>query len=516
MNWHTPLRRLLVGAVALLMLSGCDLAEVNDNPNSPTESTTAALLSNGQRDLGFETYGDNASMRGSNLWAQYTTQNFYPQESRYQSVNYGWENVYNALNDLKTAKQKARANGDGNTAAVALITQMWAFHILTDTYGDIPFTEALRESESLSPTYTPQEEIYPALVDSLDAALSEMNADGAGPEGDLFLGGDMAKWAKFANALKMRIGIRMVDANRSEAEAAITSGNDGALESNADNIYFQFATSSQHRNTLYENQVVDGRDDFDAADRFVNAMKQYDTDDPRVDAYFTPSCLDGVDYKGFAYGLEQGDAQSRFARQAKGTCENSRHNDYFAGGPSGEGDALNPILYYDEVLFIRAEAAARGILPGNPKALLEEAIKASIDWYGQQTGADISSDDAATEAYVSAVMDDYDANGYEQVIGEQKWIALYFNDVQGWSTWRRLDFSGHLKPPAGGTTGNLNGTVGNVGVPLRADYPQTEFSRNGENVRNAAMRQFENIQNENPGSALWWDVEEPPADAFVN
>lgn len=514
---------LLGGAMALTMLlGGCDsLSEYNDNPNQPTSANPNNVLANAQRDLAFETYGGDETMRGSNLLAQYTTQNFYTtEESRYGSVGYGWSDFYTSLNDLRRVKELARQNQPPNAAnleAIAIITQVWAFQILTDAYGDIPFTEALQGSANRDPAYTPQEDIYPALADSLDRALGLIQT-GSGPAGDLVHGGDMTKWSRFANGLKMRLGIRAADANPQFAETVINEANGNALQSNADNTYFQFGTSSAHRNTYYENRFVDGRDDFDASERFVQALKQYSANDPRLDAFVeqtsdsAPPCEDGSgNYDGFPYGMEQSVAQGR--QTSRPTCNESRPEPFFSAGPSGSGDAYAPMMYYDEVLITKAEAAARGFIGGGDAAakdFLEEAIRASVNFYGSETDADISGSSAAADSYVDAVLNDYDANGYEQVIGEQRWIGFYFNNIQGWNTWRRLDFGGWLGPPTGGPAGDLQGRD----LPIRIDYPQSEFNLNERNVTEAANRQFDGVANEGPGRRIWWDTEEPPSEVY--
>jgi len=514
---RSTLSTILFAGAFLLVLGGCDsLSSYNDNPNAPTEANPNNLLANAQRDLAYEIYDANDMMRGSNLFAQYTTQNFYPTESRYGTVSYPWESFYNALNDLKTVKelsQSGAAQNPGNLAAVATITQVWAFHILTDAYGDIPFEEALQGNENRSPAYTPQEEIYPALIDSLDSALGSISG-GGGPSADLIYGGDMEKWRKLANSLKMRIAIRMSDANAGMAESVISDvvNNGTPMQSTSDNAYFQFATSSTHRNTYYDNRLVSGRDDFDNSERFIEAMQQYGTDDPRLDAYAEQTsdngspCPDGSgEYEGFPYGLEQLNAQSR--QSSRPSCNASRPELFWPGGPSGEGDAFAPIMYYDEVLFIKAEAAERGWINGSPQDLLADAIAASIDFYGENVpSTDISSSSTQAQNYISAVTSEYSSSNWKQVLGEQKWIALYMNNIQGWSTWRRLDFGDWIGPPAGGVAGDLQGQY----APLRVDYPDSEFNLNRQNVRDAAERQFGDVSSENPGSRIWWDNNSPP------
>lgn len=514
MTRSVPFAPLLSGLFALLLVvGGCDdLSSYNDNPNQPTSADPNNLLANAQKELADEVYGGNTMMRRSSVWAQYTTQNFYPSESRYATVNYPWGGIYSPLNDLKQAKKFAISP---NTNAIATITQVWAFQILTDTYGDIPYANALEGAANKSPTYTPQQDVYVALLDSLNSALGRIDASQAGPAGDLIHSGDMTKWQRFANGLKMRIGIRLLDQNESRAQEAIKTANGNALQSNADNTYFQFGTSSTHRNSYYDNREVSGRDDFDGSARFINAMKQYDTSDPRLDAYFEQTsntnlpCEDGSgEYEGFPFALEQSNAQGLYASTK--TCQYSRPESWWSGGPSGQGDAYAPMMYYDEILLTKAEAAERGIISGDPKSLLADAIEASVDFYGGEVpGADISSSSPQTQDYITAVQNDYDANGFKQVLGEQRWIAFYMNNIQGWTTFRRLDFEGWIGSPEGGVAAGF-GTY----VPLRVDYPDSEYSLNKTNVETAAQSQFGSVDGETPGAQLWWDVNSPPADPY--
>jgi len=515
----------LFGALAVLLVSsGCDdtLTSFNENPNQPTSADPNSLLANGQRDIHYNVYDDDMPGSDASLYGQYTTQNFYP--DRYASIGYVWSDVYSALNDLEEAKKISREGDVSNAAnleAVAIITQAWTFQILTDAYGSIPFTEALKGSENPSPSYTPQPDIYPALVDSLDKALNTMNPGGEVPSGDLVYSGNMSAYEKLANGLKLRIAIRMSDRNSEMAETIISDvlGAGTTLQSNDDNAYFQFATDATHRNTFYENRFVLGRDDYDMSKRFIEAMQQYDAaDDPRLDAYAeqtsdsSPPCEDGSgEYAGFPFELEQAAAQS--IQGSRPTCNASRPEAWWLAGPSGQGDAYSPIMYHDEVLFIKAEAAEKGYIDGNPEDYLAQAIEASIDFYGEETEADIAGDDAQAQAYVGAVVDEYsNASGEEwrDILGEQKWIAFYLHNIQGWITWRRFDFDEWIGPPAGGVAG---GELGGGYTPIRVTYPDSEFNLNSSNVEAAANDQFGDVSSENAGQQIWWDVNPPPPES---
>ncbi len=505
----------------LLALGGCDsLTSYNDNPNQPTEANPNNLLANAQRGMSFEVFGGTRTMRRANVWAQYTTQNFYPSESRYSPVNYSWGGMYTRLNDLKTAKQISRQrpgtvqNGE-NFRAVATIMQVWGLSILTDAYGNIPLAEALQQQANRSPDYMPQDSVYRALIDSLNTAIGNINVDGAGPTGDLVNGGDMQQWQRFANGLKMRLGLRAYEAAEgSWAADAVTSANGNALQSNEDNVYFQFATSSSHRSTYYQNREVSFRDDFDGSERFINFMESgYSSADPRLDAYFEQTsntnrpCEDGSgEYRGFPFAMEQGDAQGLYG--ANPTCYFSRPEAWFPNGPSGEGDAFSPMMYYDEVLLTKAWAAHEGLISGNPEELIADAIEASVRFYANQTDADISASSGNTQNYIDAVQSEFSSNPM-QVLGEQRYLSFYMHNIQGWTTWRRFDFEGVIGSPVGGVAGGFS-----TYAPLRVDYPDSEYNLNGANVEAAAENMCGSVEQEDEACQVWWDVDGPPPDPY--
>ncbi|PSQ76748.1 MAG: SusD/RagB family nutrient-binding outer membrane lipoprotein [Bacteroidetes bacterium QH_6_63_17] len=539
MRRHATLTLLLAGGLSLLLaLGGCDsLTSYNENPNEATSANPNNLLANAQRYIAGEVFDDNNMMRRSNVWAQYTTQNFYPSESRYSPVSYPWSGFYNRLTDLKTAKQIAQerpstVRNQGNFQAVATIMQAWTFQILTDAYGDIPFEEALQQRDNQSPVYTAQSEIYPALVDSLNTALGQIDTEAAGPSGDLVNGSNMEMWKKFANGLKMRIALRgyELDADWGDlggpadilSNAVDPNTNGEPLTSNADNVYFQFGTSATHRNDYYENREVSFRDDFDGSERFIDFMKtKYGSADPRLDAYFEQTsnsgrpCEDGSgEYAGFPFALEQGDAQDTYS--ANPSCVFSRPEAWFPSGPSGSGDSFAPMMYYDEVLLTKAWAANEGIIGGDAQALIGQAIEASVDFYGSETDADISSSSSATQDYIAQVQSDFTSDP-QQVIGEQRYVSFYMHNIQGWSTWRRFDFEGVLGAPEGGVAGGFDQYA-----PLRVPYPDSEANLNGDNYETVASKcsgdwqgseaSDGGAQNEDEDCRVAWDVDGPPED----
>ena len=475
--------------VAALSLSACDLTELNEDPNNPTQPTTAYLLADAEVNLADAYWSSFNNGRFGILYAQYWTQNQYTDEDRYKPrtglADGYWNSFYLAINNLEEIKRivgedPSAFRSPQNQMAVAEIMQVFAFQVVTDIWGDIPYTEALQGSENRAPAYTPQEEIYPDLIRRLTEAQGQIDVSGTVP-GDLIYGGDAGKWKQFANSLKMRVAMRMSDQLPDQAATAIQEAiAAGPMDSVDDAALFAFSASQPYSNPVYENYSIANRDDWAVTEGLVNILKE--NDDPRLTAYIAPtpaSVTAGTpEYVGLAYGLAGGVAaaipRASFSRPS---------------AKVREATAPALLMLYDEVLFIKAEAAARGFIGGDANGFLDDAVEASFDYWG--VGGD-----AEADAYV-ADLDDVDGSNYKQVIGVQKWLALYLQGVQGWSEWRRLDFTGVFVPPAGGKAASFDGPI-----PVRFPYPDNEGTLNSENLQAAVASQGADTQ----GTRLWWDV----------
>lgn len=495
----------------VVTFAGCDLTELNDNPNNPTTVTPDGLLSGAQIDLANMYWRDYAGAYWMR-YAQYLTTNQYTTADRFgfpsrrsSSLDAHWESFNFVAVDLQEIKRinrqspgSASAFGpNDNQIAIAKILQAWTFQLMTDIWGPVPFKQALqgRTAGNFTPEYTAQEEIYPALLDSLTAASQMIDASSPTlASGDIMYGGDMMKWKKFANALKMRVAMRMSDRRPDAAATAINEAiQAGAFESNADNALVPFNSSPPFQNPIYENYEVDGRDDWASPQSLVGLMNQYE--DPRREAYFTDADPDsaGNQFNGFPYGLPGSEAQALFT--APGVD--------FSRPSLRVRDATAPaiLLTYDEVLFIMAEAKLRSdmtvpAITRTGQELFEEAVAASSRYWG------VANQDEIDE-FISRLPDVTESN-LEQVLGTQKWVAQYLQGVQGWSTWRRLDFQGVLQVPPGNPGESSFGRA----LPVRMSYPDDEATLNGANLEEAVNNLLGGPDDQ--GTLLWWDTEYVP------
>lgn len=489
----------IAGLIAVIAGSyACtDLAEVNENPNQPSETQTPFLLTNAQKDLSDNYWGEFPLGYFGNLYAQYWSQNQYSSESRYAFrtgvVNNIWSGYYLALNDLQEIirlnrefpEQYANYGNNANQIAVAKTLKAWTFLTLTDIWGSIPFEEALGGRENPSPEYSSQEEVYTGVIQMLTEASDSINvAAGGFTSGDVFYNGDMEQWRRFANSLKLRAAMRIADVNPDQAETAVNEALDaGVMQSNEDNALFVYQSSVPNANPIYEAYI--DRDDFAVSEPLVELMT--DNDDPRLPAYAAETPSDEVDdYVGFPYGLAQGQAaavpRSEFSRPS----ERVRAADF-------------PAIYmlYDEVLFLQAEAAQRDFISGDPATFYADAITASMEfWNNQSPSADISESDINN--YIAD--NSYDAANWRQSLGVQKWLALYMQGIQGWAEWRRLDFEGVLVPPVSGKLAVTFPTD----IAVRYPYPNDEQNLNEKNVQTAVTNQ--GWAEDDQGRLVWWDV----------
>lgn len=473
----------IIGLSSLLIFGCNDLEELNIDPNRPTEVPVEFLLTSAQRTLGNRLYGGFDNIAFGMTIAQYWAQNEYSDEVRYQfranTNNTFWNDFYLGINNLEEIKRINTTIDKGqqgtNQDAVATIMQAWAYQNLVDIYGNVPFEDALKGVESPSPVYSNQADIYDALIANVQDAVNAIDPNAAGFDGgDVVFGGDLGKWIKFGNSLLLRMGIRISDVNPSKAQQVISAAATNVMTSNADNAALQYITAQPNVNPLFVSYIVQGRQDYCGTENFIDLLNGLG--DPRVGSYFAPAASTG-EYRGLTYGLTSNAASSVPRDDVSQLSPNLLAPDF-------EGMFMD----YAEVSFILSEAASKGWVSGSAANYYEQAITASMHYWG-------ITDQAAIDAYISA--NPYTANS----MAIQKYIALY---IQGWQAWfeiRRLDLENI--PQANlvvyQPTENF---IGISGIPKRRIYPQNEQSLNSANYSAAA----DAIGGDEYDTNLFWDV----------
>ena len=291
--------------------------------------------------------------------------------------------------------------------------------------------------------------------------------------GDIIYSGNIARWKKFANALRLRIALRIADREPEKAKQVINEvlNDAGGLISSVDEAArFAYTTPPQ------QNPVAawfDTRDDYRIGKTLVD--KLYALNDPRLPIFANkPTDATVTTYVGVPSGLTNSDANNL------GFAKTSKPGSYFS-----TATAPAVILNYAEVLFGRAEAAARGFTTENAEDLYNQAIKASFNQYA-------ITDLSVINNYTAQATVKFNAANFKRSIGEQKWIALFGQGLEAFAEWRRLDYP----QLTAGVAGTLDGKI-----PVRFIYPGSEQALNGTSYKNA-------ITNQGPDNLLtklWFD-----------
>jgi hypothetical protein len=407
---------------------------------------------------------------------QYYAEIQYRDEDKYivrSGTSGGWGFYNGSLEDAQRIIQKGIASNTPNWTAVGRIMKAYMFSVMTDAMGDLPYTQALKGDTVLHPTYDTQASIYDSLLANLAVASAQIDvAPGAVgfAGGDLIYGGAMAEWKKFANSLRLRLAMHLSQRNpakaQSEAAAAVAAG---VFTSNADNAELMYLGTSPNQNPIYRDAHVGLRDDYGMSKTYVDSLTHWN--DPRLPVFAQVNPI-GSGYNGLPNGLNDGEGPplntiSRFGAFWRET-----------------GGAPMELLTYSEVLFLEAEAAERGWIPGGSAAAATyyaNAISASMQQYGQSAAADSTYRAQAKVGYDAAGVT---LAGHLQQIAYQKWVSLFMQGMESWTEVRRTQVP--LLVP-GPRTAFGSGIPGRI--PERLPYDDGETVLNAANVAAAVSAQ---------------------------
>lgn len=487
--------RLLIFIPLLALFASCtdDITGLNQDVKRPTTTKPEFLFTSAEHAMMDQVTSTSVNFNVFRLYAQQWTETSYPQESQYDLTGRSipdrhWATYYrDVLKDFKEAKsilQDQKANFTGSPADLKVlenkiyivdILTAYSYGILVDTFGDIPYTEALDILGNPQPKYDDAQTIYKDLIAKLTTASHglDQSSDSYG-DADLVYGGDTAKWAKFANTLRLRMAINMDDVDHAYASTqALAALADGVIINNADSAYLNYAAVQPNANPLYVDLVASNRDDFVPANTLVNKMNTLA--DPRRPKFFTDYPVGSGNYAGGVYGVLN-------------VYTNYSHIAATLKDPEYPG----VLLTASEVQFLLAEAVERGIaVGGTAESHYNSAITLSMQDWGV-AAADITTYLAKpTVAYTTAT------GTWKQKIGEQSWIALYNRGFEAWTSYRRLDFPVLVAPPV--TFDDADGPT--TIVPRRYSYPGNEQTLNAVNYAAAAAK----LGSNGTSKRIFWD-----------
>ncbi|OIN57963.1 SusD/RagB family nutrient-binding outer membrane lipoprotein [Arsenicibacter rosenii] len=486
------IKKFAIGALVVVLgtVSGCkdDYFDINNNPNQATSAPPELVLPTALNAtgtyfatnfpflnlwMGYWNWSGNYSISQSDKNYQFTTTYF----------NDIWTDAYTRLKDYDFVEKQGAAASQPYLQAIAKVMKALHFQILVDTYGNVPYTGALKGATNLQPAYENGQAIYDNLMVQLDSALILINQGNArvnaGEESlniganDIMFQGDMGKWSRFTNTLKLRMLLRQSEKSDRQAYiqtelAKIKASNIGFLHEGENASVNPGYTNSTNRQSPFY-----GAFGYSVSGATVELNNQYrgnkygidfytQTNDSRLGFFYSASSTGGA-YRGTYFG----DINTLVNSQTSGIGPGLLH--------SAEQDAV--ILSSHEAFFLQAEAAQRGWITGSAKTLYQTAITESY------RNLDVQDDTGTPEEYaqeyysqnIANVGWDASPNKIEAII-TQKWASLNgFSPYEAWSDYRRLGL------PAVPVSRDPSVTVRQI--PVRLLYPQSEYSYNGTNVQ---------------------------------
>ena len=478
----------LIIACIALTVSGCtsEFKDMNVNPNAPVDVTPGLLLPNIIR-TPINNMMDNAWSYG-NIVIQHTAKRQFVNEDRYLwgDVSGPWNSGYSTLRDVRNMINAAEAAGQSNYVGIGLIMRSYIFSQLTDLYGDIPYTQAVKASEGIVlPSYDTQESIYTAMLADLKKANTLLGSTNETIDGDILYSGNITKWKKFANSLSLRLLMRISAKKNVQSQFSEIINNPSQFpifENNSDNAAITYLAAFPNQFPQATNRVGSFKE-FTLSKTLADSLNAYQ--DPRIFVFGRPTEESASTatplYAGLPNGLSDVDAlnygNNGRAISYVGTlwfeeCITAR----------GIKIAKGVMMTYPELQFILAEASQKGLISGTALTYYENGVKASFDYFDTKMP-----DTYLTQSAVSL------SSGNPLVkIATQKWISLFYHSMEAWADWRRSGLP-ELKPGQS----NLNGDR----IPSRFLYPLSEQALNATNLSAAISRQGADDIN----TKIWWD-----------
>lgn len=424
----------------------------------------------------------------------------YNQDNR-EATQTLWQGYYrNVIRNTKDVINQTKDIPErSNLMNMARILQAYAFMVLTDAYGDIPYTDAGKGyiDQNFFPAYDPQQAIYADIIQELKSASAALNPSGTIETAEVLYGGDVALWSKFANSLVLRAGMRLSKVDPGTAQSVV-SGVDlsNLILTNEDNA------TIRHDNN-YQNAIgvtLNGTEgaNFYLTEPFVDHLKG--NNDPRLSAV-------AVRYIGAKSGPEQ-------------TVDRASYDpDDQVGMPMGHDNSTIPAVatnlglasFYDfsqadrrrvskltaphflvtaaQTNLLLAEARQRGwITQGDAADYFEAGVRAHMEQLGiVDEGSAI--DPADIDAYINA----HPYDGTLEQINTEYWIACFLNGPEAFANFRRSGYPDLDPNPFPGRE---------VDFIRRLTYPNSEISVNSENVAAAIAR----MGPDKLDTRVWWDV----------
>lgn len=461
-----------------------DFEEMNINPNDASVISADLVLPTALENIadswwGQETRYARLNLDGGALWIQHLARRIYTNEGDTYELSAllpqeNWQELFNtSMLNFHRVQTLGVESGNENYQGVALTMKCFTFAVLTDIWGDIPYTEALQgtgETPIYSPAYETQEAVYGHILRDLEAANQLLKTDGTpiSSAADIMFKGDILKWKKFANSLIIKLANRQAAKKTAESMALLnkiisTPAEYPIFESTADAASIVHSAVLPSNNIWHQVLVQNSRTDWRMSQTLINKLKELN--DTRITVFANPVAGTTNVYEGMPNGLPDALAT---------TYGNTSYPGDFFQSPTSPTVFMN----YAELLFALAEAKLGGYLTEGNSAqeYFEAAIEASFTQYGL----------SVPTGYITAL-----GAVSKAKIMEQKWIALFGEGIEAWTEYRRTGLPDIMQFDA-------RAAFENDGVlPTRIFYPASEYSLNGSNISKSTTT-------DDMKTKLWW------------
>lgn len=517
--------RLSFFLVFIVLIASCtkNFEEINTNPNgvrhvTPDELLPSALIgalnANMIRNRNFNNELMQVTVSSTDADGAVFRYDFRPTWS-----NYLWDNLYAELTNFKNMYRDTSAVNNNSYKGISLICQAWLYSILTDTYGDIPFSESNSAKAEyggiVEPKFDTQKDVYLGMFKMLEEANTLLKTNDPITKGrDPVYNGDVSLWRKLGNSMYLRLLLRV--SGKAEVSSQAIAKIKEIAETNPSG-YPTFANNSESARVYwtgvspYVSPFFNVRvQDFRApgiASFFIDYLINWT--DPRINSS-APYGADGIGKLGIAqasgggfFGVESGYSPGQ--GDDKGSYFQSSDNATTGKWSLQTNPRTGIIMQYSEVQFILAEAAAKGWISGDTKTYFYQGIASAINYWVPNFPENITStnftEHLANLAAGSVVWSDnlpLESAKDQQIskmelIHLQKYYALFMTDMQQWFEYRRTK---HPDLGLERLRGLRNGGV----MPARMVYPVYVQSTNPTNYEAAIAIQGPDAINTN----VWW------------
>lgn len=545
-------------ACALFFASCSDeyMENMNTDPSKAATIDPNAQLTTAQ----LQTYGDLSMMEIYRNYHYAFTQQLM---GCWNTTNYGgrhtldnnemsriWTSFYTqSLKNIIDAQYRTAEDAEKvNINSVLRIYRVYLMSIITDTYGDAPFSEAglgFLEGK-FNPKYDKQEDIYNAFFLELEDAVNKIDPTKDKVTGDLIYAGDVTKWQQLANSLRLRFAMRISNVNptkaQTEFENALVANGGVITDASSDalikymTIAFSFgqeAYSDYRGNSLSQllfgndpannpsylcstffNQLYNSGDPrtFKISRCYYDGLMSATSPDNRVDITqemiekgiaFSPRDPGAYSWEPWPTGYDSDICAELAVNNPSVTATMAREVEPKLANNFLKSDNPGVVMTSAEVKFLMAEATVKKWNVGSALAedLYKQGVRAAMDFLTDNYGCT-----ATTDAEFDAFIQDKGAFGHTdnqklEAINTQAWILHFTNPAECWANVRRSGYP-KLKSPAEYGFGQY--LTGGTEIPVRLCYPVLESSYNKKSYNEAIERMG---GTDNWHSLLWWDTE---------